>query len=263
MQQIAEGRQVPGVGAVSLASMPMDGTGGGAPIFVERPVAGTSHTPGEADRTWVFEAMGTPLIAGRAMTWTDIRQLTRVAWISEIWRANTGRNLRRRSASASGLPGQWLEIAGVTGDVREGAESAYADDHYTHLAVASSWPDTRVKSFRSHRVGTSGFVHELQRAVWSASPDLALAHIRTLSGFRPRQCPRRRSPWSCWRCGRRGAAARAGQRLWRRFVSPERTHDRHRMALGAQSRDVRRLFLQHGLALALTASHRVSALPSC
>src|SRR5262249_14113070 len=112
---------VPGVAAVGLArSIPMDGFPGAAPISVEdRPVTGTPPTrrvkpigPG------YFETMGNPVVAGRAIAWTDVHQKNAVALISE----NLAREYWGEPSKALGkrLGGgdDWSEIVGVVGDER-------------------------------------------------------------------------------------------------------------------------------------------------
>jgi predicted permease len=77
---------VPGVAAVGLArSIGMDAATLAAPISVEdRPATGTPPTrrvkpiaPG------YFETMGNSVVAGRALTWTDVHQTAAVALVSE------------------------------------------------------------------------------------------------------------------------------------------------------------------------------------
>jgi hypothetical protein len=86
-QQIAERlAQVPGVSSVGLSSsITMDGAFGMGPLFVEdHPRAGMppprrakSIGPG------YFEVMGTPVLAGRGITWNEVAQFSPVALISE------------------------------------------------------------------------------------------------------------------------------------------------------------------------------------
>jgi len=201
--------------------------------------------------------MGTPLIAGRAMTWTDIRQLTRVAWISE----NLAREYWQEPAKAlgkriGGLPGQWLEIAGVTGDVREGGLNQPTPT-IVYMPMADRQFVARHMSYvvRSHRVGTPGFVRELQRAVWSVNPDLALAHIRTLNEIQAASMSQTTFAMVMLAIAAGVALLLALVGIYGvvSYIVAERTHEIGiRMALGAQGRDVRGLFLRRGLALTLT-----------
>jgi predicted permease len=78
-------QQIPGVTAVGLSIIAMDGSAAKGPIFVEGVAAPT--LPPIRFIWWVgggyFEAMGNPIVAGRSITWTDIHQLRPLALISE------------------------------------------------------------------------------------------------------------------------------------------------------------------------------------
>ena len=109
-------------------------------------------------------------------------------------------------------------------------------------------------SFDRSRVGAPGFLRELQQAVWSINPNVPLGNVRTLTRFRPIRWPRRRSPWSCWpsRRASHSCSHLVGVYGVVSYIAAERTYEVGiRMALGAQSGDVRALFLRHGLALTL------------
>ena len=78
-------RQIPGVTAVGLGIVTMDGRAGKGPVFVEG-VAAPTLPPIRFIRqvgAGYFEAMENPIIAGRSITWTDIHQLRPLALISE------------------------------------------------------------------------------------------------------------------------------------------------------------------------------------
>jgi ABC-type antimicrobial peptide transport system permease subunit len=108
---------------------------------------------------------------------------------------------------------------------------------------------------RSHRVGTPGFVRELQRAVWSVNPDLALARIRTLNEIQAASMSQTTFAMVMLAIAAGVALLLALVGVYGvvAYIVAERTHEIGiRMALGAQVRDVRVLFLRHGLGLALT-----------
>jgi len=264
-QQIAEQlRQVPGVAAVGLANvLPMDGSLGGAPIFVEDwPSSGTPPMRrGKSIGPGYFEALGIPLIAGRHITWTDIRQLTPAFWISEnLAREYWGEPLKALGKRIGGLPGEWSEIVGVTSDVRErGVTQAAPTMFYQPMAGRIGGEDIVSRSMsyvvRSPRVGAPGFVRELQHAVWSVNRNVPLARMQTLIEIQAASMSQTSFAMVM-------LAIAAGVALLLALVGvygvvahivAERTHEIGiRMALGAQGRDIRRLFLRHGLALALT-----------
>ena len=82
--------------------------------------------------------MGTPLIAGRDLTWTDVEQRRNVAMVSE----NFARELWLSPAGAlgkrirEGAKDEWREIIGVVGDVRhDGADQKAPATIYWPVAM--------------------------------------------------------------------------------------------------------------------------------
>ena len=244
---------VPGVAAVGLArSIPMGGFAGAAPISVEdRPVSGTPPTRRvTAIGSGYFETMGNPVVAGRAITWTDIHQTAAVAVISE----NLAREYWGEPSNALGKrltgPAGWSEIVGVVGNERL--------DGLNHPApTIVYWPMANNRDMayvvRSPRVGGPG-LRELQQAVWSVNSNLPLATVRTLDDIEADSM----APTSFAMVMLAIAASVAlllalvGVYGVVSYVAAERTYEVGiRMALGAQSGDVLALFLRHGLALTL------------
>ena len=182
-EQIAQRlAQVPGVMSVGLSSsITMDGEDNGNPLFVEHVNVPERQLPPlrrfKTVAPGYFETMGNPVIAGRAITWTDIYQQRPVVVISEplareYWQTPSkaiGRRVR-------GFGPTWYEVVGVVGQER--------DDGLNHPPTAIVyWPmlnaiyRTNAVSYavRSTRVGTQGFLNELRQAVWSVNPNLPLA----------------------------------------------------------------------------------------
>jgi hypothetical protein len=201
--------------------------------------------------------MGNPVVAGRSITWTDIRQTAAVAIISEnlareYW-GEPSKALGKR-LGGPGEPGssqEWLEIVGVVGDER-------LDGLNRPPPTIVYWPmeNNRDMAYvvRSPRVGGSGFVRELQQAVWSVNPSLPFATVRTLDEMEAESMAQ-----TTFAMIMLAIAAGVGLLLgvvgiygviW--HVAAQRTYEIGiRIALGAQARDVRRLFLRHGLVLTL------------
>jgi hypothetical protein len=123
-EQIAQRlEQVPGVVSVGLSSsVTMDGNKGSIPIFVEEfPETGREMPPIRRFKrvaAGFFETMGNPVLAGRAITWTDIYQARPVVVISE----NLAREYWNNPADALGKRitqfqlNPWREVIGVVGN---------------------------------------------------------------------------------------------------------------------------------------------------
>jgi predicted permease len=177
---------VPGVESTAFSAfndgLPLDGDGRGASIVVEgKPIGDERASPREVQyiSPRFFETLRTPLVAGRTFDWTDVYGDRRLALVSEnLARAEWGSSAaaigRRIGPGASG---PWWEVVGVVKDVHHGGMSQPPPQTVMFAAVAS---ETASFVVRSERVGTAGFLEELQRAVWSVNGALSLANVRTL-----------------------------------------------------------------------------------
>jgi predicted permease len=179
---------LPGVAAVGVAShITMDGEDNGNPLYVEdAPPAADALPPFRRYRSVApgfVEAMGNRVVAGRAVTWADVHERRPVALISatlarEYWQ-EPARALGRRVRSSPAHP--WREIVGVVGDERDdGLDKPPTAIVYWPLLNDSYQRQTMAYAVRSSRVGTPGFLRELQGAVWSVNPNLPVAAVRTL-----------------------------------------------------------------------------------
>src|SRR5437016_13241787 len=116
--------RIPGVSSVGITSkLPMTGQGWTDPVFLE----GRTYAEGQLPPLRRFKfvspgylsALGTPLVAGREITWNDTYKKIPVAMISE----NVARELWHDSSAALGkrirvsTKDDWREIIGVVGDV--------------------------------------------------------------------------------------------------------------------------------------------------
>jgi hypothetical protein len=196
--------QVPGVVSVGISSsITMDGEDNTNPLHVEDvPVAEGRLPPLRRFKSVApgyFETMGNRLVAGRSMTWTEIYERRPVIMISEtLAREYWGEPSKALGKRIRGFRNPWREIVGVVGDER--------DDGLNHPATAIAyWPllndtyqlRTVAYAVRSTRVGTPGFLSELQQAVWSVNSNLPLAAVQTLDEIRRIPWPRHRLPWRC------------------------------------------------------------------
>ncbi|HEU4619456.1 MAG TPA: ABC transporter permease [Gammaproteobacteria bacterium] len=190
--------RLPGVTAAAFATSPPLG---GGDTFTDLLIPeGRALTENERPRTrrfkfvspGFFAAAGTPLIAGRDVTWTDAYATRPVALVSENlarleWGGPSealGKRLRGGSAADD-----WREIVGVVADVRDDgiAEPAPGIVYVPAMAArifnapSAVAPSTVTFLVRSPRTGTPGFLDEVRAAVWSVNPSLPLANVRTLA----------------------------------------------------------------------------------
>jgi predicted permease len=184
---------VPGVTAVAMTtSVPMDYSGSFDPVYS----ADRSYKEGEIAPIRRFKfvspgflsTMGTPVVAGRDMTWDETFQKRPVALVSE----NFAKEYWGSAAKAVGQrirvgnTDDWREVIGVAGNV-------YDEGVSKPPSAAVYWPlfqdrfegqkevVRRGVSFvlRSQRAGSAAFMNEVQQAVWSVNPQLPLADPTT------------------------------------------------------------------------------------
>jgi predicted permease len=187
---------VPGVQSAAFTSandgLPLDGDGRSSAIFVEGKIVGdTLPRPKEVQfaSPRFFETMMTPLAAGRAFEWSDVYQRRPVALVSDNFaRAEWG-----SAAVAIGKrislrqTGPWLDVVGVVKDVRHHGLNEPAPETVILPPIAR---ETATFVVRSERAGTSGFLDELRRAVWSVNGNLSLASVQTLGEMYERSMAR-------------------------------------------------------------------------
>ena len=112
-----------------------------------------------------------------------------VAMVSE----NLARELWQSPGAALGkrirenLKGEWREVVGVVGDERTDGvnQKAPATVYWPLMMAKFSGDETAVRRglsyvIRSDRAGSSAFVGEISKAVWSVNPNLPVASVRTL-----------------------------------------------------------------------------------
>jgi predicted permease len=252
--------QLPGVISVGLSSsITMDGEDNGNPIDVEgAPVPEGQMPPLRRFKSvgpGYFETMGNPMAAGRSVTWADIFERRPVVVISEplareYWGAPAnalGKHIR------GGGRAPWREIVGVVSNER--------DDGLNHPPTAIVyWPilnesyrwRTMAYVVRSNRTGTPGFLRELEQAVWSVNPNLPLATVQTVEDIQANSMAQTSFALVMLAIAASVALAIGLVGIYGviSYAAAQRTREIGvRMALGAQVRDVRTMFLRHGLSL--------------
>ena len=150
----------------------------------------------------------------------------------------------------------WRQIVGVVGNEH--------DDGLNHPPTAIVyWPllnesyqrDTMAYVVRSTRAGTAAFVRELQHVVWSVNPSLPLAAVQTLDEIEARSMAQTSFAMVMLAISASVALLLGIVGIYGviAYVAAQRSREIGiRIALGAQLRDVRTLFLRHGLWLTAT-----------
>jgi predicted permease len=209
-----------------------------------------------------FRAAGTRLVAGRDITWTDIYGLRPVVLISEnlareLW-GTPSTAVGRRVRLDSRMP--WHEVIGVVQDVREDGlympapRIVYWASMSAYIGFSSGKNAIRQVTFivRSDRTGTEGFLDQLRQAVWSANPSLPVAPV-TMRDVYDQSLARTSFTLVMLAIaasmalllgvvGIYGAIAYTVSQRWREVGI--------RAALGAQPRELKGMFVRHGLVLA-------------
>ena len=193
---------IAGVTSTGLGSgIPLDGDGWHDPVFAED----RTYSEGQIPTLRLFrfvapgflKTMGTPLVTGRDLTWSDAYDRRPVAMVSEglareLWGSPTaalGQRIRETNKSA------WREIVGVVKDVHEdGLDKKAPTTVYWPVLMREFEGDGMSRSLalviRSPRVGSESFLKEVERAVWSVNPSVPLASVRTMQSVYERSMAR-------------------------------------------------------------------------
>ena len=195
---------LPGASSVALgSSAPMDGNDSHDILLAEGQTYIEGRLPPVRRFEFVspgfFSTIGTPIIAGRDLTWTDVHQYRPVAVPSE----NIARELWGEPSLALGkrvreMPdAPWREVIGVVADVHDdGVHQKPPPIVYWPIAMKGFWntPTTVQRSatfaIRSQRAGNENFVEEIRAAVRTANPTIPLEQVRTLEDVYDRSLER-------------------------------------------------------------------------
>jgi predicted permease len=199
----------------------------------------------------LFKTQGTPIIAGRDFTWSEIYDGQHVAVISENMARETwgGSSAALGKRIRVGTAAPWYQIIGVVGDV-------YEDGVYQKAPGCVYWPaGTRSVVFmvRSDQAGKENFLRQIREALWAVNANLPLAQVRTLGDVYNESMAR--TSFTLVMLAIAGAMALVlgiigiyGVLSY--AVSQRRREIAIRLALGAHPGDLKRMFVRQGLALA-------------
>jgi predicted permease len=185
---------IPGVSSVSFSSaVPLDGYDSNDVLYAQDHVLGEGELPPIRRFKFIspgtFSTLGTPMAAGRDLTWTDIYQKRPVAIISEnfareYWHdANNALGKRIRVASTD----DWREIVGVAQDVHDNGVDQPSPTTVYWPIMQNNFEGQKEEIhrgiafiIRSPRAGSQAFMKEIEQKVWSINPNVPLAEPTTL-----------------------------------------------------------------------------------
>ncbi len=192
--------QVPGVRSVGLAtSIPMDGWNNVNPFLAQGQTMDDEGARVSRRHKWIgpnyLETMEIPLLLGRTVTWEEIHARAPVALLSEALAREvfgSPEEALGQYVAARPDPPHWKEVIGIVADVREdGLDQAHPSLVYWPHVTLGFWEGNAPEqvqvwrgagiAIRSSRVGTPGFLDDVQNAIWEVSPNLPLMGVRPVS----------------------------------------------------------------------------------
>ncbi len=208
----------------------------------------------------LLQTLGTPLLAGRDFDWVEISAQRNVALVSERFARETWNSIAGALGKRIrvGIIGPWQEVVGVVANVHDDGPDqqapaiVYQPAREHPLITGNFTPLSVAFAVRSNRTGTDGFFQDIRRAVSEVAPDLPLLMVRTLGAVYDDSMAR--TSFSLVLLALAGGMALLlgivgiyGVLAY--AVMQRRREVGIRLALGAQSGTVKRLFVYRGMML--------------
>jgi predicted permease len=262
-QILARLAAIPGVtSAAYVDSLPMD-RNIGVIVYAEGKTYGAGELPPTRTVKMIspgyFRTLGTRLVAGRDVDWTELYNQRNVVLVSETfareaWNTVGGAIGKRIKL---GTTGGWQEVIGVVADVHDdGADQKPPAIVYSpareQQMIGSILPVSVAFTLRSNRTGTEGFLSDIRKAVSAVDPNLPIASVNTLAAMY--EISMARTSFSLVLLGIAGAMALLlgivgiyGVLAY--AVMQRRREVGIRLALGAEPRAVKQMFVYRGMIL--------------
>jgi predicted permease len=257
---------IPGVSSAGMtSSVPMDNNNWMDPIFAED----HSYAPGELPPICrfvmvspeYFHTIGTPLVAGRVFTWSEVEGKLPIALVS----AGMARQYWGSAANAIGKrirvssKDDWREVVGVVADVHDHGMSRPPLPTVYWPPLLANFESQAIQvrrgmgfTLRSPQAGSPGLMNEVRQAVWSVDANLPVYSAHTVDYFYQRSMAR--TSFTLVMLGIAGAMAlllgTVGLYGVIAYSVSQRTREIGiRMALGAREEQLTGMFVRQGLLL--------------
>jgi len=259
---------IPGVASAAYTTLlPMEG-GGGFIVALEGERYESGRLPPSRRIVGVspglLRTLGTPLLAGRDVDWTELHEQRNVALVSEgfareAWNSVEGAVGKRIDIGADG---SLVDVIGVVADAyldgvdQPAPQTIYMPARPQELLIRGAYSEPRAVVFtlRSERTASDSFTADIRRGVAEVAPEVVITEIDTLEQvYRDHPSMARRS-FSLALLGIAGAMALLLSIVGIYGVLAYAVVQRQRevgirVALGAAPRTVKSMFVYRGMIL--------------
>lgn len=261
LEQLAAIPGIESAGYIDL--LPMDGAISSIVAVEDKTYASDETPPTRTIKSispGLLQTLGTRLIAGRDFDWLELENQRNVAMVSERfareeWNTVEGALGKRILV---GTDGTWQEVIGVVADIYDNGvdqdppATVYWPARLHPLVAGFYFPISVSYTLRTDRTGTESLSRDIREAVARVAPELPIAELRVLSDVY--EASMARTAFSLVLLGIAGAMSLAisivgiyGVLAY--AVMQRRREVGIRLAVGAEPRNVRTMFVYRGMAL--------------